>query len=452
MKKLQFGILIVGLAISTTCHAQNGLMVTTVAKFTNSSAPLRQLVQGNDSALYGCLGSGMGAIFRVTPSGTLTRLVSFNGPNGSNPQSPPILAPDGYFYGTTAQGGSNYNYGTVYRMDSNGVLKTLFSFDQTNGASPMMLALGNDGSFYGIAGSGGPNFTNVNHGDGTIFKITTNGDFTLLACFNGTNNGYAPECLIQTSEGNLYGCANGGVDDSHGDGTVFRMTPDGRLTNLFVFNGTNGLFPTFIMQASDGCLYGTTGEGGPPGASGGVVYKMTTNGNFTMLGSFNGTNGAGPFGLTEVTDGAFYGVTESAGITGAKNKGTLFQVTTNGNLTVLLSFGLAPALPANPIGPLTEASDGNYYGFSSGPNFGTVYSIRAIQAPVLQSAMQGGKISLSWNAWAGYSNKVMYETNLTGSNWNLLSTVMPQTNGPTSVSDSIGPDTQRFYQVILQLP
>ena len=65
---------------------------------------------------------------------------------------------------------------------------------------------------------------------------------------------------------------------------------------------------------------------------------------------------------------------------------------------------------------------------------------------------QPGQLNLSWNAWAGYSYAVLYETNLTGSNWNLLSTVSPQTNGVTSFTDSIGPDAQRFYSVILQLP
>lgn len=452
MKKLNLGLLIAGLALSI-CRAQNGLMVTTVANLPGFG--VRQLVQGNDGALYGCLGSGgtsgLGAVIRVTLSGSLTTLVSFGGANGSYPQSPPILAPDEFFYGTTGQGG-NYNYGTLYRMDSNGFLTTFYSFDQTNGASPGPLTLDNDGSIYGVTFAGGPNFTNVNHGDGTIFKITTNGDFTLKACFNGTN-GYAPECLIQASDGNFYGVTGGGgIDDSHGQGTVFRMSPDGQLTNLAVFNGTNGKSATFIMQASDGCLYGTTGQGGPPAASGGVVFKITTNGDFAFLASFNGTNGAGPFGLTEVSKGVFYGVTESAGISGAKHKGTLFQVTTNGSLTKLLSFGVTPGMPATPVGPLTEASDGNYYGYSGQPNSGTVYSIRPIQAPVLQSAPQAAKFNFSWNAWVGYTYNVMYETNLNGSNWNLLSTVTPQTNGPTSFSDSIGPDMERFYQVVLQLP
>ena len=361
-------------------------------------------------------------------------------------------------------------------MDTNGVLTTLFSFNQTNGSGPGGsggLIVGSDGALYGVTQQGGPDFTNVNQGDGTIFKITTNGEFTSLASFDGTN-GYEPNSIIQASDGNFYGTTfAGGIDDSNGGGTVFRMTPDGQLTTLVRFNGTNGEGVAPLMQASDGCLYGTAGWGGQyfngvPGSGYGTVFKVTTNDDFTLLASFDSTNGAGPLsGLTEVCNGVFYGTTIAGGQnhamegqgTAINANGTLFQVTSSGNLTALFSFGPNapitnddPTIPFNPTSKLTKASDGNYYGTAESPNYGSVYSIVPVQAPVLQSSVQGGQINFSWNAWLGYSYAVMYETNLTGCNWNLLSTVTPQTNGMTSFSDPIGPDTQRFYQVILQLP
>lgn len=460
-----------------TCP-QNRLMLTDVANFTDTNAPgddFPALMQGKDGLLYGVTqfggASGIGTVFRCTLSGSLTTLVSFNGTNGGHPSAPPLQAADGNFYGTTG-GGAN-GYGTIYRMDSNGVLTTIFSFNQTNGAGPGGaggLIVGRDGALYGVAQAGGPNFTNVNGGDGTIFKITTNGDFTLLASFNGTN-GDEPASIIQAWDGNFYGTTVvGGIDDSNGFGTVFQMTPDGQINTLVRFNGTNGARPISIMQASDGCLYGTTIDGGPFYTRGsvnegyGTVFKLTTNGDFTLLASFDATNGALPnAGLIEVCKGVFYGTTVYGGLypngpgvdNGLQyifNSGTFFQVTTNGNLTALLSFGASSLLPANPYLSFIKASDGNYYGTARNPHPGSIFCIRPVQAPVLQPFAQAGQLSLNWNAWAGYSYNVMYETNLTGSNWNLLSTVSPQTNGMTSYSDPIGPDTQRFYRVILQLP
>lgn len=466
-----------------TCPT-NRLMLTTVATIYDSNGedfPEGGLIQASDGMLYGITQDGGafhgGSVFRTTLSGSLTTLASFNGTNGAYPIAPPVQAADGNFYGTTGNGGIDWNptngdsYGTIYRMDSNGVLTTLFSFNLTNGAGPAGvggLIVGNDGALYGVTREGGPNFTNANSGDGTVFKITTNGDFTLLASFNGTN-GYEPADIIQASDGNFYGTtAAGGIDDSNGVGTVFQMTPGGQINTLVRFYGTNGQVPVAIMQASDGCLYGTTAQGGAYYTSYqgyGTVFKVATNGDFTLLASFNATNGASPRGgLTEVCGGLFYGTAYAGGLYAEAGGppaggGTIFQFTTNGDLTALLPFGSNPLMPANPIGRLLKASDGNYYGTSqtggstnSIASAGGIFAIRPVQAPVLQPLAQAGQLNLSWNAWAGYSYAVMYETNLTGSNWNLLSTVTPLTNGPASFSDPIGPDTQRFYSLILQLP
>ena len=464
--------------ILPTC-AQKPLMLTSVANFNDTNSDdFPALMQASDGMLYGVTQTGgafgNGTVFRCTLSGSLTTLVSFNGTNGADPTAPPLQAADGIFYGTAGGGpgwnGTNaFGYGIIYRMDSNGVLTTLFAFNQTNGQAPRGLLVGNDSALYGVAQQGGPNFTN-NGGAGTIFKITTNGDFTLLASLNGTN-GFNPVSIIQASDGNFYGTTtSGGTVESNAFGTVFQMTPDGQINTLARFNGTNGAVPIAIMQASDGCLYGTTIYGGAyytgglPGSltSGyGTVFKVTTNGDFTLLASFDSTNGAEPWaGLIEVCPGVFYGTTEFGGVYGGDpgsefNFGTFFQVTTNGDLTAPISFGANPLLPIEPYTSFIKASDGNYYGTArrgANDTYGAIFSIRPVQAPVLQAVAQPGQLNVNWNAWAGYSYEVMYETNLTGSNWNLLSTFTAQTNGITSYSDPIGPDTQRFYRVVLQLP
>jgi uncharacterized repeat protein (TIGR03803 family) len=480
-----------------TCPCTNRLMLTTVIDFerTNGVEPLGQLVQGSDGMLCGATAGGgafdQGTVFKTTLDGSLTTLASFNGTNGTFLVSTPVQAVDGNLYGATAGGGPDYDpdltqyntgYGTIYRLDSNGVLTTLFTFNLTNGDGPGPggLVIGKDGALYGVTQQGGPNFTNANDGDGTIFKITTNGDFTLLVSFDGTNGVY-PGGIILASDGNFYGTTRvGGIDDSNGVGTVFRMTPDGQLTTLFKFNQTNGAHPLSIIQASDGCLYGTTGGGGQyytgdPNGYGtaygyGTVFRITTNGDFTLIASLDFTNGAVPCGgITEVGNGIFCGIAAYGGRYGSVESfgpgqfgfvdgGTVFQVTTDGDLTAPFSF--FPSTSRNlPVSPeitlgnsLIKASDGNLYGYALSPDSGCIFAIRPVQPPVLRPVMQPGQINLSWNAWAGYPYLVMYETNLIGSNWNWATTIVPQTNGPASFSDPISSDTQRFYQVILQLP
>ena len=72
-------------------------------------------------------------------------------------------------------------------------------------------------------------------------------------------------------------------------GTVFKITPDGRLTTLYSFcsqpNCTHGSNPyAVLVQATDGNFYGTTLIGGANNA--GTVFKMTADGRLTTLYSF----------------------------------------------------------------------------------------------------------------------------------------------------------------------
>jgi uncharacterized repeat protein (TIGR03803 family) len=112
----------------------------------------------------------------MTPSGTLTTLVSFDSINGAQPESGLIQASDGNFYGTTYVGGMYqewngfaYGYGTVFKMTPSGTLTTLVSFDSANGAGPIAeLIQGSDGNLYGTTAGGGA------YGYGTIFRINLN--------------------------------------------------------------------------------------------------------------------------------------------------------------------------------------------------------------------------------------------------------------------------------------
>jgi uncharacterized repeat protein (TIGR03803 family) len=234
-------------------------------------------------------------VFRITTNGILTTLVAFNGTNGSFPQDGLTLGQDGNFYGTTVNGGG-HAAGTVFRMTPAGALTTLFSFNNTNGAIPIGgVVQGNDGFLYGSTGFGGTNLS-----FGTLFKITTNGALTTLFNFHFTDGSQPSSKMTFGPDGSLYGTtAFGGsvVNDpnSTGLGTVFRITTNGLFTSLFQFQGTNGSSPgVSLALGPDGNLYGSTVNGGPGG--GGTLFRMVltpvltgvtsgVNGNMVVAGS-----------------------------------------------------------------------------------------------------------------------------------------------------------------------
>jgi uncharacterized repeat protein (TIGR03803 family) len=202
------------------------------------------------------------------PAQTITTLHSFDKTGGAYPYAGLILATNGKFYGTTLQDGAN-NFGTVFKINANGRLTTLHSFNGTDGEFPPRLVQATNGNFYSATTSGGAN------GCGTVFKITPGGKLTTLHSFDGTN-GYEPTAaLVQATDGTFYGttqgggasgsCRNNGVQ---GCGIIFKITPGGKLTTLhnFCASGfpcTDGTLPeAALIQATDEKFYGTTAGGG----------------------------------------------------------------------------------------------------------------------------------------------------------------------------------------------
>src|SRR5438034_1410240 len=258
--------------------------------------------------------------------------------NPKNPRAELVQGSDGNFYGTTAFGGTGGENGTVFAITPAGVFAILHSFQGLDGALPWSsLVQGRDGLFYGTAQGGGTN------GDfGTVFQIATNGDFTVLHYFGGSDGRYPQAPLRQDADGNYYGTtAFGGTNGDQG--TVFKITPKGLFTSLFSFSGTNGRRPVAgLIQARDGNFYGTTAEGGltyeGPGVLGqGTVFRMTPEGALTPLFSFSGPDGSGPTaGLVETSAGSFYGTTQGGGANG--DNGTVFKITPGAGLSTLYSF------------------------------------------------------------------------------------------------------------------
>jgi uncharacterized repeat protein (TIGR03803 family) len=170
--------------------------------------------------------------------------------------------------------------------------------------------------------------------------------------------------LIQGRNGYFYGTTTS--DGQFGCGTVFRMTPEGQFTTLASFDGTNGCHPFgALVQASDGNFYGTTLSGG------GTLFRITPTGAITHLRYLGGMWGVNPMGdLTEGPDHKLYGVTQEGGDPGGM--GTIFRISLGGNYERLAV--LYPPDTYFPTGGLLLASDGNFYGVSGGDH-GSVYKL-----------------------------------------------------------------------------
>jgi uncharacterized repeat protein (TIGR03803 family) len=355
------GLAAIGFAGSRT----SGVVFTELYSFPSTYTTRSGLVQASDGNFYGTTyyggDHGLGSVFRLTPAGILTTLVSFNNTNGANPQAELIQAADGNLYGVTDGGGTNDialgGDGTIFRISTNGTLQSLFSFNSTNGSVPIdALIQGRDGSLYGTTAYGG-----TNGGYGTIFKITTAGVLTSLSSLN-SSNGYPAGALVQGTDGNFYGVTGSGTN---GYGSIYRVAGNGVVNTLFSFNNTNGAYPHGpLAKGADGNLYGETGYGGTndlaDGGGGGTLFRLSTNGVLTTLVEFNLTNGALPLGgLALGADGNFYGSTAG----GTNNEGSYFKLTPNGNLTTLFWYD-ASTTNGTPQGILARGSDNNFYGTS----------------------------------------------------------------------------------------
>jgi uncharacterized repeat protein (TIGR03803 family) len=273
---------------------------------------------GADGNFYGVTSAGgtynHGTVFKIASAGTLTTLHSFGGTlDGALPAPGPIQATDGNFYGTTEVGGAN-GLGEVYKITPTGTLTTLHSFDGADGSNPFgPMIQATDGNFYGATSAGGAS------NDGTLFKITSTGTLTTLYSFSGTD-GQEPRGVVQATDGNFYGTTyQGGANN---DGTVFKITPTGTLTTLHSFSGADGNGPrSAVIQATDGNFYGATSAGGAN--NDGTLFKITSMGTLTTLYSFNGTYGENARGLVQHTNGTFYGTTRQGGASG---DGTVFSL------------------------------------------------------------------------------------------------------------------------------
>lgn len=224
--------------------------------------PLGPMTLGPGGRLYGTTSAGgannLGTVFSMTASGTFTSVYSFSGADGANPTVAGLtLGSNGALYGVTYEGGAN-GIGSIFKITASGTFTKIYDFDGSTGANPYgTLLLGTDGNMYGTTTNGG------GFDLGTVFKLTQTGTVTLLHSFDLTD-GSTPEAgLVQASDGKLYGTTFFG--GQHGEGTIFSITTNGTFAMLYSFPSLGGVDPAnpyALMQDTNGKFYGATNQGG----------------------------------------------------------------------------------------------------------------------------------------------------------------------------------------------
>ena len=283
-----------------------------------------------------------GRIIKVVPGQPQVSVHTFSDLNGGlAPEAGLLVGSDGNYYGTTTQGGVGHS-GTIYVLTPAGQFSVLYAFSGGDGNSPSTdLVQGPDGNFYGTCYTGGAGST------GTIFKVTPGGVLAVIHNFgtNDPNDGdYPTEGLTVGSDGNYYGTTPYG--GAHNRGVVYKVASDGTFTVLYNFTSADlsGFAPSSALtQASDGNFYGACTNGGnvaPDNSTYGLIYRITPAGQYTVVYKFSNTDGELPYGALLAKDGCLYGTTSGGGpYEGTKpGDGTIYKLSLNGTLTTLHTF------------------------------------------------------------------------------------------------------------------
>ena len=194
-------------------------------------------------------------------------------------------------------------------------LKVVGSFLFPKISVPTSMTAGTDGNFYGTTATGGI------YGKGEVVKASPDGAITKLLAFDGTNGDVPNGILLAGPDGNFYGFTTN---------TVFKVTPAGVLTTLASISANNLIF------GKDGNLYGTTLDS---------IFSLTTGGTMKKLSSYAGTSS-----LLQGSDGNLYGASVDR----------IFQLTLAGQFNTLATTGS--------IG-LVQHADGFLYGATTNKLF-----------------------------------------------------------------------------------
>jgi uncharacterized repeat protein (TIGR03803 family) len=359
---------------------------------------------------------------------TFTSLYSFQGsPDGANPAGALAEDSSGNIYGTTYGGGAGQ--GTVFTINSSGRESLCHTFaGNPDGAFPNGSLITNPAGsvLYGTTQSGG----SINAGSVFQLALPCSGAETVLYNFNYSVDGYFPQAgVILGASGDLYGTTeNGGTQ---GNGTVFAIDPASQFeVSPFPVALTDGAYPyAGLVQDQNGNLFGDTTFGGANNL--GTIFEVSTSGQVTTLYSFSGqSDGAYPYGTLIIdSKGNLYGTTNGGGANGL---GVVFEYSPSspGLVTTLHPFaGIASGDGANSIGGLVMDSAGNLYGVTqvggtacanSSNGCGTIFEIDASGNETILHSFNGSDGYLPYaNLILDAKTNILYGTTNQGGSANL---------------------------------
>ncbi len=323
---------------------------------------------GTDGSLYGVTQFGgennQGSIYRFDPDAEDFEIVyhlNAATTDGRYPLSTLVETVDGDFIGTCSEGGSNGN-GSIFKVSTDGTYEVLQSLiSSIHGSFPKSGLTSSDGeTFYGVCEFGG------DFGFGTLYSIEAEGNFAVLHDFEYAVDGSNPlgRPSLNSTGDILSTASNGGTNNF---GTLYTYSTDGTFTKLYDLSlPLSGAVPHGLV-ANGNSFVGTTQNGGTYNQ--GVIFSLDLDGTRTEIHSLDPFNdGQLPNDDLLITeDGTIYGTARFGGLI---QSGTVFAITPDGSYTAFHHF-TGGAQGQFPIGGVTLHSNGQLYGTTtSGGDFG----------------------------------------------------------------------------------
>ena len=351
-----------------------------------------------------------GTIFEINLTNSIfSKKYDFNSsPNAYQPRASFSIDSNGYAYATTYGGGAA-SAGTIIEYNINtDSLRTRINFNSSaTGFGPYAnLIKASDGFIYGTTSGGGE------LGNGVLYKFNpTSHQYTLVKDLNSNADGKYPNgSIIEASDGNLYGTAQNGGNNSYG--VLYKYNPSSQTYSVVhYFDNTNGRVPIGnIAEGQNGLIYGITFYGGQ---GYGVLYSFNiSSGIYTKLYDFYTDGNYPQSGVIVASNGKVYGTTTQGGVGG---NGVLFEYDPQATSYSKINT------PGN-VGRLMQASNGKIYGtsYNGGPNYGFIFEYNpdsATYANIFNFTTTANGINPGGAVSEVFNNKLFGVTNNGGSNF-----------------------------------